>query len=149
MVVPPFLCAAVVKDSGLGNPKGFIEVKDTYQTIDHANVYAVGIATAVNAPWTTANAVDVPKTGFPAETMARVAAENIAMQVRGEKPGKEENFGDIPAVCIMDAGNNGLVILADKMLPPRKRGVMIPGPQSPPPRSHSRSTSYGRPETAT
>jgi sulfide:quinone oxidoreductase len=30
----------------------------------------------------------------------------------------------------MDAGNNGVVILADRMLPPRKRGVMIPGPQS-------------------
>jgi sulfide:quinone oxidoreductase len=93
-------------------------------------VYAIGIAVAVNAPWTTANAVGVPKTGFPAETMARVAAENIASQVRGEPPTKEENFRDIPAVCVLDAGNNGVAILADKMLPPRKHGVMIPGPQS-------------------
>ena len=62
--------------------------------------------------------------------MARVAAENIASQIRGEAPTREENFADIPAVCIMDAGNNGVVILADKMLPPRKHGVMIPGPQS-------------------
>jgi NADH dehydrogenase FAD-containing subunit len=130
MVVPPFIGAEVVTASGLGNPKGFIEVMDTYQTVGHSNVYAVGIATAVNAPWTTANAVGVPKTGFPAETMARVAAENIAMQIRGEQPTREENFGDIPAVCIMDAGNNGVIILADRMLPPRKRGVMIPGPQS-------------------
>jgi sulfide:quinone oxidoreductase len=29
MVVPPFVGAAVVNDSGLGNAKGFIEVKDT------------------------------------------------------------------------------------------------------------------------
>jgi NADH dehydrogenase FAD-containing subunit len=130
MVVPPFVGADVVRASGLGNPKGFIDVKGTYQTLEHPNVYAVGIATAVNAPWTTANAVGVPKTGFPAETMARVAATNIAAQVRGEPPTKEESFGDIPAVCIMDAGNNGVVILADKMLPPRKHGVMIPGPQS-------------------
>ncbi|HEX8974967.1 MAG TPA: FAD-dependent oxidoreductase [Solirubrobacteraceae bacterium] len=130
MVVPPFVGAEVVKASGLGNPKGFIDVKDTYQTIDHPNVYAVGIATAVNAPWTSANAVGVPKTGFPAETMAQVAASNIAAQIRGEQPTREENFGDIPAVCIMDAGNNGVLILADKMLPPRKHGVMIPGPQS-------------------
>jgi sulfide:quinone oxidoreductase len=62
--------------------------------------------------------------------MAHVAATNIASQIRGEEPTKEENFADIPAVCIMDAGNNGVVILADKMLPPRKHGVMIPGPQS-------------------
>ena len=130
MVVPPFTGADVVKASGIGNPKGFVEVKDTYQTRDHANLYAVGIATAVNAPWTTANAVGVPKTGFPAETMARVAAANIASQIKGEQPATEEKFGDIPAVCIMDAGNNGVVILADKMLPPRKHGVMIPGPQS-------------------
>jgi sulfide:quinone oxidoreductase len=130
MVVPPFVGADAVKASGLGNPQGFIEVKDTYQTIDYPNVYAVGIATAVTAPWTSANAVGVPKTGFPAETMARVAAANIASQIRGELPTAEENFADIPAVCIMDAGNNGVVILADKMLPPRKHGVMIPGPQS-------------------
>jgi sulfide:quinone oxidoreductase len=130
MVVPPFVGADVVKASGLGNAKGFIEVKDTYQTLTHPNVYAVGIATAVNAPWQSANAVGVPKTGFPAETMARVAATNIASQIRGEDPTKEENFSDIPAVCIMDAGNNGVVILADRMLPPRKHGVMIPGPQS-------------------
>jgi NADH dehydrogenase FAD-containing subunit len=130
MVVPPFLGADVVKTSGLGNPKGFIEVKDTYQTIEYPNVYSVGIATAVNAPWTSANAVGVPKTGFPAETMARVAAANIASQIKGEQPTTEENFADIPAICIMDAGNNGVVILADKMLPPRKHGVMIPGPQS-------------------
>jgi sulfide:quinone oxidoreductase len=130
MVVPPFRGAEVVNASGLGNAKGFIEVKDTYQTHTHANVYAVGIATAVNAPWQSANALGVPKTGFPVETMARVAAANIAAQIRGQEPSREETFADIPAVCIMDAGNNGVVILADHMLPPRKRAVMIPGPQS-------------------
>jgi hypothetical protein len=52
----------VVKASGLGNPRGFIDVKDTYQTLAYHNVYAAGIAAAVNAPWQTANAVGVPKT---------------------------------------------------------------------------------------
>ena len=149
MVVPPFVGAEVANASGLGNAKGFIEVKDTYQTLEHPNVYAVGIAAAVNAPWTTANAVGVPKTGFPAETMAHVAAENIAAQIRGQEPTKQENFGDIPAVCIMDAGNNGVVILADRMLPPRKHGVMIPAPSPTRPRSPLRSTSCGRCATAT
>jgi sulfide:quinone oxidoreductase len=130
MIVPPFMGADVVKASGLGNARGFVEVEDTYQTKMHKNIYAVGIGTAVNAPWQTAHAVGVPKTGFPAETMARVAATNIASQIRGEAPVRRESFADIPAVCIMDAGNNGVVILADHMLPPRKHGVMIPGPQS-------------------
>ena len=53
-----------------------------------------------------------------------------AAQVRGEVPEHEQAFGDIKAICVMDAGNNGVVILADKMLPPRKHGVLIPGPQA-------------------
>ncbi len=130
MVVPPFIGADVVKTSGLGNAKGFIEVRDTYQTLEHPNVYAVGIAAAVAAPWITTHPVGVPKTGFPAETMARAAAANIVSQVHGETPSREENFANIPAVCILDAGNNGVLLLADKMLPPRKRAALIPGPQS-------------------
>jgi sulfide:quinone oxidoreductase len=62
--------------------------------------------------------------------MAHVAATNIAAQIRGGQPVKRESFAEMPAVCIMDAGNNGVVILADRMLPPRKHGVLIPGPQS-------------------
>ncbi|MEO2104762.1 MAG: NAD(P)/FAD-dependent oxidoreductase, partial [Actinomycetota bacterium] len=77
----------------------------------------------------------IPKTGFPTEAMAHtaaqnIAAQNIAAQVRGEVPTHEKAFGDIKAICVMDAGNNGVVILADKMLPPRKHGVLIPGPQA-------------------
>jgi sulfide:quinone oxidoreductase len=130
VVVPPFVGADVVRASGLGNPSGFVEVEDTYQTKVAPNVYAVGIGTAVTPPWQTANPVGVPKTGFPAETMAHVAAANIATQIRGNPPTRRESFAEMPAVCIMDAGNNGVVILADRMLPPRKHAVMLPGPQS-------------------
>ena len=94
------------------------------------SIYAVGLAAAVTAPWQTPTPVGVPKTGFPTEQMAHVAAKNIAAQIRGEMPQHEKAFGDIPAVCVMDAGNNGVLILADKMLPPRKHGVLIPGPQN-------------------
>ena len=90
----------------------------------------MGLAAAVNVPWTTPTPVGVPKTGFPSEQMAHVAARNIATQIRGGEPVAHKEFGDIPAVCIMDAGNNGVLILADKMLPPRKHGVLIPGPQN-------------------
>jgi sulfide:quinone oxidoreductase len=62
--------------------------------------------------------------------MAHVAATNIASQIRGEEPTREENFAEMAAACIMDAGSNGVAILADRMLPPRKWGVMIPGPQN-------------------
>ncbi|HSJ21423.1 MAG TPA: hypothetical protein VK964_12680 [Nocardioidaceae bacterium] len=61
--------------------------------------------------------------------MAHTAASNIAAQVKAEPPLESKGFGDIKAVCVMDAGNNGVIILADKMLPPGKHGVLIPAPR--------------------
>ncbi len=131
MVIPPFLGQRVIRDTpGLADDKGYVPVHDTYQSKAYDDIYAVGVAAAVTTPWQTAVPTGVPKTGFPTEVQAHAAAENIAAQIRGEDPSTHKQFGDIPAVCVMDAGNNGVMILADKMLPPRKAGVMIPGPQA-------------------
>ena len=131
MIVPPFLGQEVIAQADeIADDKGYVKVRDTYQSETYDNVYAVGVAAAVDVPWQTPTPVGIPKTGFPTETMAHVAAKNIAAQIRGELPQKHEAFGDIPAVCVMDAGNNGVIILADKMLPPRKHGLLIPGPQA-------------------
>jgi sulfide:quinone oxidoreductase len=131
MIVPPFLGQEVVaKATEIADDKGYVKVRDTYQTEAYPEVYAVGIAAAVPSPWQTANPLGIPKTGFPTEQQAHVAARNVAAQIRGEEPTAHKEFGDIAAICVMDAGNNGVVILADKMLPPRKHGVLIPGPQA-------------------
>ncbi len=131
MVVPPFLGQDFLRDTpGLADPKGYVAVRDTYQSAKYDDIYAVGVAAAVEVPWTTPTPVGIPKTGFPTETMAHIAARNIAAQVRGEVPTEEKAFADIKAVCVLDAGNNGVIILADRMLPPRKHGVLIPGPQA-------------------
>ncbi len=131
MIVPPFKGQDVVKAAtAISDDKGYVPVRGTYQSEPYDNVYAVGIAAAVAVPWQTPAAVGIPKTGFPTETQAHTAATNIVAQIKGEEPAAAKPFGDIPAVCIMDAGNNGVLILADKMLPPRKRGVLVPGPQS-------------------
>jgi sulfide:quinone oxidoreductase len=131
MVVPPFLGQEFLSATdGLVDDKGFLPVRGTYQSLKFDDVYAVGVAAAVEVPWTTPVPVGIPKTGFPTEEQAAVAATNIAAQIRGETPTHEKAFADIPAVCVMDAGNNGVIILADKMLPPRKHGVLIPGPQA-------------------
>ena len=61
-------------------------MKDSYQTLTHPNVYAVGIAAAVNAPGAHSERGRRPQTGFPSETMAHVAATNIASQIREEEP---------------------------------------------------------------
>ena len=131
MIVPPFIGQEVIRSAGqIADEKGYVKVRDTYQAQGYDNVYAVGIAAAADVPWQTATAVGVPKTGFPTERMAHVAARNIAAQIRGESARSHEAFGDMPAVCVMDPGNNGVIILADKMLPPRMHGVLIPGPQA-------------------
>ncbi|MFM1974756.1 MAG: hypothetical protein RL524_743 [Actinomycetota bacterium] len=131
MTIPPFVGQDFLrKTEGLVNAGAFVDVRPTYQSLKWDDIYAVGLAAAVTAPWSTPTPVGVPKTGFPTEQMAHVAAKNIAAQIRGELPRHEKEFGDIPAVCIMDAGNNGVLILADKMLPPRKHGMLIPGPQN-------------------
>ncbi len=131
MFVPPFLGQEVVRTATeIADAKGYVKVRDTYQSEPYDEVYAVGIAAAVPVPWETSTPLGIPKTGFPTERMAHVAAKNIAAQIRGEQPQAHEEFGDIPAVCVMDAGNNGVIMLADKMLPPRKHGLLIPGPQA-------------------
>lgn len=130
MAVPPFLGQDVVRNTpGLADARGYIPVDDTYQSRAHPEIYAAGISAQVTMPWQTAVPIGVPKTGFPTERMAKVAARNIASAIRGERLAAREDFGDMPAVCMMDAGNNGVLILADHMLPPRKGGVLVPGPQ--------------------
>ncbi|HZC73903.1 MAG TPA: FAD-dependent oxidoreductase [Jatrophihabitans sp.] len=132
MVVPPFVGQEVARTAAALDPddKGYLPVRTTYQSEKFDDVYVVGIAAQVTAPWQTAVPTGIPKTGHPTEVQAHTAAANIAAQIRGERPERSKPFGDIPAVCVMDAGNNGVVILADKMLPPRKHGVLIPGPQA-------------------
>jgi NADH dehydrogenase FAD-containing subunit len=131
MIIPPFVGQDVIRRAtDIADDKGYVRVRDTYQTETHDEVYAVGVAAAVPVPWQTAHSVGIPKTGLPAEQMAHVAAKNIVSQVKGEPPHAHKEFGDIPAVCVLDAGNNGVMILADKMLPPRKHSVLVPGPQS-------------------
>lgn len=131
MVIPPFEGQQVIRDNpALTDENGYIQVRDTYQSEKFDDLYAVGVAAAVEVPWQSAVPVGIPKTGYPTEVQAHTAAANIAAQIRGETPTHTKPFGDIKAICVMDAGNNGVIILADKMLPPRQHGVLIPGPQA-------------------
>jgi len=130
MVVPPFAGQELIRATpGLSDDKGYIPVQDTYQSKAYPAIYAAGIAAQVPVPWQTSVPIGIPKTGFPTESMAKVAARNIAAAIKGQPPVKHKDFGEMAAVCMMDAGSNGVMILADHMLPPRKAAIMIPGPE--------------------
>jgi len=131
MIVPPFAGQDVVRATpGLAGDDGFVPVRDTYQSRAYREIYAVGAAARVPVSWQTAVPIGIPKAGFPVESMARIAARNIAAAIKGKPLSSHKEFGDMAAVCLMDAGDHGVLILADHLLPPRKGGVLIPGPQA-------------------
>jgi sulfide:quinone oxidoreductase len=130
MVIPPFVGQDVVRAvPRLADARGYVLTDSRYRSEAYPQIHAAGIAAAVPAPWQTAIPVGVAKTGFPTERMARAAAADIVATMHGFARPDPDPFGELPAVCLMDAGRNGVMILADHMLPPRRAGVMIPGPQ--------------------
>ena len=116
MFVPPLLDQEVVRAAAqIADVKGYVKVRDPYQAEVYDDVYAVGDVAAVPAPWQTSTPLGIPKAGSPTGRMAHV-----------------------------DAGKNGVIVLGDKMLSPRKRRVLIPGPQAHATKLPSRTTSCGK-----
>lgn len=117
MIVPPFAGVDAVKDSpGLANPVGFVPIDDRFRHPDHADVYAAGVATAIAPPEDTPVPAGVPKTGQMSETMAKVAAQNIVADITGSEKHKDLALADLSAICVLDAGNNGIIFKADHVL---------------------------------
>ena len=130
IIIPPFLGVDAIRDSpGLCNARGFVNVNDRYQCVDHPEIYSAGVAVAVAPPSPTEVPTGVPKTGYMSEVMGHLAAHNIAAAITG-KPAEEKRFGDINALCILDAGDSGVIMVTDKIFPPRKSELLIPGPWS-------------------
>jgi sulfide:quinone oxidoreductase len=130
IVIPPFKGVEAIRNSpGLGDERGFIPVNAHYRHSTYANIYAAGVAVAVSPPGPTPVPCGVPKTGYMSEVMAKVAAHNIAVKFTGGEP-KELPFPDIRALCIMDAGKQGVIMVSNRIFAPRKYELLIPGPWS-------------------
>ncbi len=129
MIIPPFNGAGFVKESGdLGDDKGFIPTKDTYQHQKYPRIFAAGLAVQLAPPKATPVPTGVPKTGFPSDESAKVAAKNIAKLIHGDPDLHAKPMGKIPGLCVLDAGHKEVIIVSNHLLKPRQFAVMLPNP---------------------
>jgi sulfide:quinone oxidoreductase len=130
MIVPPFTGVdAVMGTEGLGNPMGFIPVNDEFRHAEVENVYAAGVDVAVAPPQKTEVPAGVPKTGQMSEVMAKVAAQNMAADIQGGER-REMPMSEMEAICILDAGNQGIIFKADHVLGESEHPHVMAGPQA-------------------
>ncbi len=116
MIVPPFAGVdAVARTEGLANPMGFVPVDEQFRHPEHTDVFAAGVAIAIAPPDPTPVPAGVPKTGQMTETMAKVAAHNIAADLDGTHNDLLP-LEDLGAICVLDAGNNGVIFKAEHVL---------------------------------
>ena len=116
MIVPPFAGVdAVRRTDGLANPMGFVPVDEQFRHPQHRDVFAAGVAIAIAPPDPTPVPAGVPKTGQMTETMAKVAAHNIAADLDGTH-NELMPIEDLGAICVLDAGNNGVIFKAEHVL---------------------------------
>jgi sulfide:quinone oxidoreductase len=130
MFAPSFLGVDAVRAlEEIVTPAGFVRVGPTYQTERYPDVYAAGVAVQVDPPQKTKVPCGVPKTGYLSEEMARVVAHNIVATIHDE-PLIRLPPGSIDAKCVLDAGNNGIIMSSDHFLQPRTHEWLIPGPEA-------------------
>lgn len=130
MLAPAFRGVEAVRSTpGLTNAGGWVTTDGHYRSTVHPEIFAAGVAVALDPPQKTAVPCGVPKTGYLSEEMAKVAVHNIAAEIKG---GQLISLppASIDAKCVLDAGNNGIIMLSDHFLEPRKHAWLIPGPEA-------------------
>ncbi|MBI2283257.1 MAG: FAD-dependent oxidoreductase [Bacteroidetes bacterium] len=129
MLMPPFRGVDFVTSSPKleALPNGFIDVLPSYRHKKYPNVWVAGLAVQVAPPFEKgAVPFAVPKTGYPSDETGKIVAENIVRTIKGETKLKEKTWGEIPGVCIMDAGKKEVIILSNHLFKPRSIAIMLP-----------------------
>jgi sulfide:quinone oxidoreductase len=117
MLLPAFKGVdAVAAVDGLCNPRGFVIVDEHQRSPKYPDIYAAGVCIAIPPVEKTPVPTGAPKTGYMIESMVSAIVANIAAEVRGEPPVAKASLS---AICLADAGDDGIAFVAQPELPPR------------------------------
>lgn len=116
MVLPAFYGAKFLRDvPGLTNEKGFVPMLPTQQHPDFPRIYSLGVASHLAQPDKTPVPIGLPKSGEMAEGMGMAVAHNIARELGVLKTAPVK--ATLGAVCFAEFGRDGLVFMANPVLP--------------------------------
>jgi sulfide:quinone oxidoreductase len=117
MLLPAFKGVdAVAAVDGLCNPRGFVLVDDKQRSPKYPSIYSAGVGIAIPPIEKTPVPTGAPKTGYMIESMVSAIVENIGAELRGEVPHARATMN---AICLADAGDDGIAFVALPELPPR------------------------------
>jgi sulfide:quinone oxidoreductase len=117
MLLPAFKGVdAVAAVEGLCNPRGFVIVDEHQRSPKYPSIYAAGVCIAIPPVEKTPVPTGAPKTGYMIESMVSAIVANIAAEVRGEPVTAKASLS---AICLADAGDDGIAFVAQPELPPR------------------------------
>jgi sulfide:quinone oxidoreductase len=117
MLLPAFKGVdSVAAVEGLCNPRGFVLVDEHQRSPKYPRIYAAGVGIALPPVDKTPIPTGAPKTGYMIESMVSAIVANIATELRGEPPTARASMN---AICLADAGDEGIAFVALPELPPR------------------------------
>jgi sulfide:quinone oxidoreductase len=117
MLLPAFKGVdAVARVEGLCNPRGFVIVDAHQRSPKYPNIYAAGVCIAIPPVEKTPVPTGAPKTGYMIESMVTAIVHNLAAELSGQPPHAKATWN---AICLADAGDDGIAFVALPEIPPR------------------------------
>lgn len=130
ILMPPLVGVDAVRScTSIVDGCGFVQVNDCYHAERHPEVFAAGDAMRIGPVQATEVPMGVPRSGRFAEETAKIVAHNVVAQIRGRQmitlpPGELETRE------VLDAGDGGLILLAEHFLDRHETTWFIPGPEA-------------------
>jgi len=117
MLLPAFKGVdAVAAVEGLCNPRGFVLVDAHQRSPKYPSIYSAGVCIAIPPIEKTPVPTGAPKTGYMIESMVSAIVHNIVAEIHGEAPQAKATWN---AICLADAGDDGIAFVALPEIPPR------------------------------